>query len=73
MQTERDRRKAGEVMLDGVDVLDGADSQLPADFGDTEFEDSGMDAHNDINPLHVPIMQLRRELFEIRDLLAVPV
>ena len=73
VQTERDRRKAGEVMLDGVDVLDGADSQLPADFGDTEFEDSGMDAHNDINPLHVPIMQLRRELFEIRDLLALPV
>jgi DNA-binding transcriptional MerR regulator len=70
VQTERDRRKAGEVMLDGVDVLDGADSELPPDFGDTEFEDSTMDAHSD--SIHVPIMQLRRELFEIRDLLAMP-
>ncbi len=72
VQTERDRRKAGEVMLDGVDVLDGADSELPPDFGDTEFEDSTMDAHGDSDIIHVPIMQLRRELSEIRDLLAVP-
>ena len=70
VQTERDRRKAGEVMLDGVDVLDGADSELPADFGDTEFEDGNLDNYSD--HVHVPIMQLRRELFEIRDLLAVP-
>ena len=70
VQTERDRRKAGEVMLDGVDVLDGADSELPADFGDTEFEDGNLDNYSD--HVHIPIMQLRRELFEIRDLLAVP-
>ena len=70
VQTERDRRKAGEVMLDGVDVLDGADSELPADFGDTEFEDGNSDNYSD--HVHIPIMQLRRELFEIRDLLAVP-
>ncbi len=70
VQTERDRRKAGEVMLDGVDVLDGADSELPADFGDTEFDDGNLDNYSD--HVHVPIMQLRRELFEIRDLLAVP-
>ena len=70
VQTERDRRKAGEVMLDGVDVLDGADSEMPADFGDTEFDDGNLDNHSD--HVHIPIMQLRRELFEIRDLLAVP-
>ena len=70
VQTERDRRKAGEVMLDGVDVLDGAESEFPADALEGDFEDSGSDIDN--HSMHVPIMQLRRELFEIRDLLAVP-
>jgi DNA-binding transcriptional MerR regulator len=70
VQAERDRRKAGEVMLDGVDVLDGAESEFPPDAADSDFEDSGSDM--DAHVAHVPIMQLRRELFEIRDLLAVP-
>jgi DNA-binding transcriptional MerR regulator len=70
VQAERDRRKAGEVMLDGVDVLDGAESEFPPDALEADFEDSGSDA--DAHSVHVPIMQLRRELFEIRDLLAVP-
>ena len=68
VQTERDRRKAGEVMLDGVDVLDGADSELPPDLAESDFEDSSFE--NTGASVHVPIMQLRRELFEIRDLLA---
>ncbi len=70
VQGERDRRKAGEVMLDGVDVLDGAESEFPPDAADPDFEDSVSDM--DTHTAHVPIMQLRRELFEIRDLLAVP-
>jgi DNA-binding transcriptional MerR regulator len=70
VQAERDRRKAGEVMLDGVDVLDGAESEFPPDALEADFEDSGSDM--DAHVAHVPIMQLRRELFEIRDLLAVP-
>jgi DNA-binding transcriptional MerR regulator len=70
VQAERDRRKAGEVMLDGVDVLDGAESEFPPDALEADFEDSGSDM--DAHAAHVPIMQLRRELFEIRDLLAVP-
>jgi DNA-binding transcriptional MerR regulator len=71
VQTERDRRKAGEVMLEGIDVIEGTDSEFPHDMVEADFEDSVADI--DSHHIHVPIMQLRRELFEIRDLLAVPV
>src|SRR3954467_4365641 len=40
VQAETDKRRNGEVMLDGVDVIDGADSGM-GDFGDSgDFEDS---------------------------------
>jgi DNA-binding transcriptional MerR regulator len=68
VQTERDRRKAGEVMLDGIDVIEGGDSEFPADMVE-DFQDSVADIEP--NSIHVPIMQLRRELYEIRELLAV--
>ncbi len=69
VQTERDRRKAGEVMLDGIDVIEGGDSEFPADLLDTDFSDSVADIEPDA--VHVPLLQLRRELYEIRELLAV--
>ncbi len=69
VQTERDRRKAGEVMLDGIDVIEGGDSEFPADMVDSDFSDSVADIEPD--SIHVPLMQLRRELYEIRELLAV--
>ena len=63
LQTERDKKRNGEVMLDGVEVveldaddLDDMESVLP---GDALDESS------------VPLVQLRRELFEIRELLAL--
>jgi DNA-binding transcriptional MerR regulator len=73
IQAERDKRKAGEVMLDGVDdlppdsELDGEfDSELPADeFAAIDADDLKASADN-----IVPLRQLRRELFEIRELLA---
>jgi DNA-binding transcriptional MerR regulator len=62
LQTERDKKRNGEVMLEGVEVieldgddLDDMDSMLLADAAD---EGS------------VQMMHLRRELFEIRELLA---
>ena len=64
LQAERDSRRNGEVMLDGVDVLEG-DSVLPDDFDDVEqadFSDSTLD---------LPLLHLRRELGEIRELLAI--
>jgi DNA-binding transcriptional MerR regulator len=73
IQAERDKRKAGEVMLDGVDdlppdsELDGEfDSELPADeLAALDADDIKINADN-----IVPLRQLRRELFEIRELLA---
>jgi len=68
LQVERDRRRNGEVMLDGVDELDaeGLDgSAEPEDFQDStpaDFTDTQIEAA-------LPVVQLRRELFEIRELL----
>jgi DNA-binding transcriptional MerR regulator len=61
LQSEREKKRNGEVMLDGVDVLDASDSEL-ADFGDSEPQDAG-DSSTD------QLLTLRRELFEIRELL----
>jgi DNA-binding transcriptional MerR regulator len=60
VQIERDKRRAGEVALEGVEVIEVEDSSF-GDFDDTaEGVDSGFSQK---------LMQLRRELFEIRDLL----
>src|SRR3954447_2881756 len=40
VQVERDKRRAGEVMLDGVDEIEAGDSQLDSGFGDTVLEDA---------------------------------
>jgi DNA-binding transcriptional MerR regulator len=61
VQAERDKKRNGEVMLDGVEVLEVTDSQLE-DFEDSQSDDmslAGMEQWQ----------QVRRELFEIRDLL----
>ena len=61
LQGERDKKRNGEVMLDGVDVLEIDDVDLE------DFEDSqpleATDAVSD------QLAQFRRELFEIRELL----
>ena len=61
VQAERDKKRNGEVMLDGVDVLEVSDSELE-DFDDTQLDD-GAGAGNE------QLMLVRRELFEIRNLL----
>jgi DNA-binding transcriptional MerR regulator len=62
LQGERDKKRNGEVMLDGVDVLemDGVDLD--------DFEDS--QAADIPDAVSSQLSQLRRELFEIRDLLS---
>ena len=60
VQGERDRRKAGEVMLEGVDVIE--DDTGFEDFQDSEGLDDGLQASQ-------KLLLVRRELFEIRDLL----
>ena len=71
VQVERDKRRNGEVMLEGVEVLEGGDSVLN-DFEDsTDFEESEF-AGSDLptGSLAQQRLQLvRRELVELRDLL----
>jgi DNA-binding transcriptional MerR regulator len=71
VQVERDKRRNGEVMLEGVEVLEGGDSVLDdfedsTDFEESEFANTEMPA----GPLTQQRLQLlRRELVELRDLL----
>ena len=62
IQAERDKKRNGEVMLDGVEVIEVSDSELE-DFDDSQPADA---SGNGIEQL----MLVRRELFEIRDLLS---
>jgi DNA-binding transcriptional MerR regulator len=65
VQVERDKRRAGEVMLEGVEVIEVEDSTLDSGFGDSVLmEESERDA------MTQKLQLLRRELFEIRDLLS---
>ena len=71
VQVERDKRRNGEVMLEGVEVLEGGDSVLD-DFEDsTGFEESefaGADLPTG-SLAQQRLQLLRRELVELRDLL----
>jgi len=62
LQNERDKKRNGEVMLDGVEVLEVDDADLE------DFEDSQPRESDDESA--VQLVQVRRELFEIRELLA---
>ena len=62
VQVERDKRKAGEVMLEGVEVIEVEDSAFP------DFEDSTPPEERDL--VSQKLSFVRRELFEIRDLLS---
>ena len=62
VQVERDKRRAGEVMLDGVEVIEVEESS----FGESQFEDAPVEERDLISH---KLQLLKRELFEIRDLL----
>ena len=61
LQHERDKRKSGEVLLEGVEVIETSDDELD------EYLDGPLDSAAD--PAAQWLM-LRRELSEIRDLLS---
>ena len=76
VQSERDKRRNGEVMLDGMDVLDVSDSMFDELHGVTDFvdfHDSALHEHEQEVHVSTPQSQklqaMRRELVEIRDLL----
>ena len=64
LQAERDRKRNGEVMLDGVDVLEMNEADMD-DFVDSQPDDPAASAAD-------RLLQVRGELFEIRDLLSAP-
>jgi len=63
VQGERDKRRAGEVMLDGVEVIEVEESS----FTESQLEDVAPDEREAIS---YKLQMLRRELYEIRDLLS---
>ncbi|MCC2632873.1 MAG: transcriptional regulator, MerR family-like protein [Ramlibacter sp.] len=63
VQVERDKRRAGEVMLEGVEVIEVEESS----FGESQFEDAPPEERDVMNQ---KLQLLKRELFEIRDLLS---
>jgi DNA-binding transcriptional MerR regulator len=62
MATEREKKRNGEVMLDGVEVLEMNDAEL-ADFSDS------LPAEDDDPLVSERLSLVRKELMEIRDLL----
>ena len=62
LKNERDKKHNGEVLLDGVEVVE-------MDSDDMDEFDALM-AGDVANEASLPLVQLRRELFEIRELLA---
>ena len=74
VEIESTKRRNGEVLLDGIEVIDSMDSTM-SEFSDSaDFEDS----ESLSDTLNLPTGQVaqqrlqlvRRELFEIRDLLS---
>jgi len=63
LQTERDKKCNGEMSLDGIEVIELNDSEL------NDFEDTQMDVASD--GVLDPLLLVRRELFEIRELLSL--
>lgn len=65
LQLERDKKQNGEVLLDGVEVLEMGDSSFH------EFDASQFDEVDDMMPTEDRMNLLKRELSEIRELLSV--
>ena len=62
LQTEREKRRNGEVLLEGMEVIETSDSELD------DFEDELADGADEDNAGRW--LQVRRELTEIRELLS---
>lgn len=63
LQSERERKNTGEIQLDGVEVIEMGDAGL------NDFKDSQLDRSSESISDHLQFV--RRELFEIRDLLSL--
>ncbi len=63
LQNERDKRRNGEVMFEGVEVIEVGVADLNQ-FEDSQLPEDGVDRVEDV-------ILLRRELSEIREILSV--
>ncbi|NMM12725.1 MAG: MerR family transcriptional regulator [Rhodoferax sp.] len=63
LHSERERKNTGEIQLDGVEVIEMGDAGL------NDFKDSQLDRPYESISDHLQFV--RRELFEIRDLLSL--
>ena len=75
VQIETDKRRNGEVISDDADVNDISDSRL-SDFSDlTDFENSESEIESvdfpAVSVAQQSLQLVRRELYEIRDLLSL--
>ncbi len=70
VQGERDRRRAGEVMLEGVESIEVEGH--PEEDDDLSPAGPGALVAAGTETVMQRLVQLRRELFEIRDLLSAP-
>ena len=71
LQLERDKKRNGEVMLEGVEVIELSDSVLE-DFDDSQFESQFEGQFEDRRDASADKLTLvRRELFAIREMLTV--
>jgi DNA-binding transcriptional MerR regulator len=62
LQSERDKKRNGEVLLDGMEVVEVEDMDL------NDFQDSSLVDHTDLPAME--LVHIKQELFEIRELLA---
>jgi DNA-binding transcriptional MerR regulator len=62
LQSERDKKRNDEVLLDGMEVVEVDDMDLE------DFQDSSLADQSDLPAME--LVQLKQELFEIRQLLA---
>lgn len=68
VQNERDQRRSGEVVLEGMELLEAGDSVLDGFADSADFEDSLSDSPA-VMTAQQRLESMRRELCEIRDLL----
>ena len=64
LQVERDKKRNGELLLDGVDAVEMDVDEMEIDSEETVLDDRCSEAS-------MPLVLLRRELCEIRELLAL--
>ena len=62
LQSDREKKNTGEIQLDGVEVIEMGDAELN-DFKDSQLDRTSRNISDDLQ-------FVRRELFEIRDLLS---